>query len=274
MTTVSCIVVTTLVVVSLANLVLLVHVIMNSVYKCNPSRTLLKKVNIRKREDTSYQDLKVTANYNFAAALIVEVDSENFEFVCGVAVISKKWVLTPAHCVDAISGHAKSKIKISSNTLKLKYRIWYDIDKVVKHESYKAVQHLNDVALISVKQPFKDKDTKSVILPNKSYMYLADSVATSVGWIGTKVVAMDLKLLLHKQCQNAFNSGVSKSSFCAERKACIYDNGGFLIQKGVLIGIISFGVGCTSKPVVYTKISLYEDWFKKQKTGAFYKGST
>ncbi|XP_044253146.1 trypsin V-A-like [Tribolium madens] len=276
MTTVSCIVVTTLVVVSLANLVLLVHVIMNSIYKCNQNRTYLKRIaKIQKREDSSFQDqeFKVTTN-NFVAALIVEIDGDSFEFVCGVAIVGKKWALTPAHCVDSIIDQPRIKTKVSSNTLKLKYGIWYDIDKMIKHQNYKPNQHVNDVALISVKQPFKEKEVKSVILPTKNYLYVAESTATAVGWVSQEVFAIDLKLLPHKHCQSVYLEGITNGTFCAEKKACVYDHGGFLIQKGVLIGTVSFGIGCTSKPIVYTKISLFENWFKHQKIGAVFKGST
>jgi secreted trypsin-like serine protease len=278
MTTVSCIVVTTLVVVSLANLVLLVHVIMHSLAKCDRPRTVLQKVpkipKIQKREDVAslQEHAPSTANYKFMGALVLlRDDDDDSEFVCGVAIISKKWVLTAAHCVEAILDQSKDKVKVSSGAVKFKYGFWHDVDKMIVHEKYTFFEYANNVALVSVVQQFKGKDVTIVPLPSVNYKYLASSNATALAWSRVEVFAINVKLLLHKQCQSAHFDRVDDGVFCAERKTCVLDYGGLLVQKGVMVGSVTFGVGCGTKPVVYSKISVFEEWIKSNKVGAVFK---
>ncbi|KAJ3647134.1 hypothetical protein Zmor_024669 [Zophobas morio] len=271
MTSVSCVIITTLVVISLANLLLLVHVIMHSMVKCEQTRTITKKIPKIQKRDNSAATTHNRNKYKFMAALVVLFGDDDFQFVCGVAIISKKWVLTAAHCVDPLLDEPHEKMKVVSCFEKMKYGLWYDVEEVVVHDGYKESPLANNLAVISVGRFFKEKEVGFVALPRRSYKYLANSSATALGWAGGELVAVDVKLMSYRVCRGAYFDQVSDATFCAEKKSCFFDHGGFLMQRDVLVGVVSFGVGCGVKPVVYSRVSGFEEWFRGRKVGLVFK---
>lgn len=306
-TTMSCIIVTTLIVVSLANLILLVHVIMQSTKKCEPqhsisvSKNRLKKIQkTRKSQDIS-QDYRASINnYKFMAAIILvgneeEEEEENeMEFICGAAIISKFWAITPAHCAQSIAHQDVEKVKISINSSKINHPQLNDCEKIVTHNKFDSVKRTNNLALIKSKQPFKGKNVVAISLPTSNFIFLANASAVILGWgMGEQqdqppqLYAMEVKLFSLQTCQDFYpeEKVIEYGLFCAGRYAtegrtmCIVDYGGVLVTKDLLIGVISYGIGCTRDgyPSVYTNVAQFENWIRlvdKSKTpiGAVFKG--
>ena len=110
------------------------------------------------------------------------------------------------------------------------------------------------------------------------------TVCWAAGWgkvdretTATILQEVDLAMISDKMCDKTENTGkiIKDKMFCAGyleggKDGCQGDSGGPLIcavdGQPVLVGVTSWGYGCALKnsPGVWTKVSSYVDWIKKQ----------
>lgn len=168
------------------------------------------------------------------------------------------------------------------------------IEKVTPHEKYAVspTPH-NDIAILRTKTPMVWRLTEDgfgsvnrICLPKRYQDYRAGEKVTASGWgdlwfegnSPDVLNAVDLPIVATDECRAGKAKvylGVNNDHVCAAPKeggkdTCQGDSGGPLAKKrggrSELVGIVSFGpAGCTvpDKPAVYTKVSHYIDWIKR-----------
>lgn len=192
---------------------------------------------------------------------------------CGGSIISRRWVLTAAHCVM----ESPRLLKVYSGSESIFGEGYtHDIRRVVIHSSYDKYTLENDIAVISVRQPFaRENNTKRIQLFSANEEIDAGTLGLVAGWgkgnnpdhllhvAYVPVVARHL-------CHSLLGIYIPRSAICAGfdsggADACQGDSGGPLVVDGRLAGITSFGFGCgkPEKPGVYTKVSHYRWWIYK-----------
>ncbi|XP_061841495.2 suppressor of tumorigenicity 14 protein-like [Nerophis lumbriciformis] len=210
---------------------------------------------------------------------------------CGASVLSRRWLLTAAHCVqdngpirysqadqwEALLGqHTQSSAK--EWTARRKVR------RIVAHRDYDPLTFHNDVALMELDSDVPlNQHIWPICLPSPTHRFPAGRQAWITGWGATREGGLAANILLKAEvriinssvCNSLMKNQVMDGMLCAGVlkggvDACQGDSGGPLSvvsQSGrvFLAGVVSWGDGCArrNKPGVYTRITKYRGWIKE-----------
>ncbi|XP_030760915.1 proclotting enzyme-like [Sitophilus oryzae] len=219
--------------------------------------------------------------------------SHGGEYHCGAALISRKHLITAAHCVNGFD------VRDLSVTLGDHDRTSADrfnhievrrLRSVKKHEHFDVSTYNNDIAILEMDIPISFSDKMNpVCLPNADFVDYSGRVGIIAGW-GKTEERGDTSDVLRKVAvpvwskQECYNSGygerkISENMFCAgyvegQIDACQGDSGGPLQLSNSLgdmeiIGVVSWGRGCArpNLPGIYTKVANYLHWIEEQLEG-------
>lgn len=161
----------------------------------------------------------------------VSVQSGGIHHRCGGSIISKRWILTAAHCID---GDTNSSIEVRVGaTHKYNDGRLIKIKNIFLHEMYENLDY--DFGLIELRTDLEFTDRiKSIPLPDFGDAYVAPGTICLVsGWGSTKVPS-DPSLILRgaevpivdqKDCVRAYseypNRNITSRMICAG-----YEEGG------------------------------------------------
>ncbi|XP_074510127.1 suppressor of tumorigenicity 14 protein homolog [Sebastes fasciatus] len=210
--------------------------------------------------------------------------------VCGASIISKKWLLSAAHCfaTDSPANHIASNWQTYSGMQDQYKQDGVQLKKVkriITHPDYNSMTYDYDIALLELSEPLEFTNTiQPICLPASSHVFPAGMPCWVTGW-GTLreggrtaqvLQKAQVKIINDTVCNVVTEGQVTSRMLCSGFlsggvDACQGDSGGPLVcfeesGKWFQAGIVSWGEGCArrNKPGVYSRVTKLRDWIKKE----------
>jgi secreted trypsin-like serine protease len=213
---------------------------------------------------------------------------------CGGSLISKKFVITAAHCAyNRLSINAEPDVvrlgELAFNETN-RYRKDFVIEEIITHPQYKARFIYQDIALLRLKGTveFSKLIRPACLWTDQGFGNYSKVAATGWGSVGqfqdgsNILLKVNLDLIDNESCSKFLKkyrrmpNGLIDTQMCSGvltggKDTCEGDSGGPLQVKVNenrcvyhVLGLTSFGFICggENQPAIYTRISSYLDWIE------------
>lgn len=214
----------------------------------------------------------------------VSLQRSNSHF-CGGALISNRYVLTAAHCLDRILLPSVVSVRVGATQFNSGGQV-ISVSRIILHPGWNGNgrSYDNDIALVLLASSPTVANARAIALPaaNAQIPDLANMAVTGWGSIregGSVVTTLQEVIVPHvdlNRCANLYKASasappVTSVMLCAGieanggKDACQGDSGGPAVYNNQLFGIVSWGIGCARPrfPGVYARVTSYLDWIKE-----------
>lgn len=218
---------------------------------------------------------------DFPYQVSVRLETYMLLHICGGSIYAPRVVITAAHC---IKGRYASYIRIvaGQNSIADLEEQGVKVSKLIPHAGYNKKTYVNDIGLIITREPL---EYSALVQPIAVALEAPPSGAQAVvsGWgkraeddeaLPAMLRAVELQIIEKSTCGAQYltkDYTVTDEMLCAGyleggKDTCNGDSGGPLAVDGVLVGVVSWGVGCGREgfPGVYTSVNSHIDWIEEQ----------
>nr|CAH7730952.1 unnamed protein product [Callosobruchus chinensis] len=218
--------------------------------------------------------------YPYQVGIVIRGDA-----FCGGSLISRRFVLTAAHCVD---GAKNNDLEIILGAHKIfeheSTQVRRQADSVIVHENFDPHSFENDIALIKLSKPVELNDViRTIPLPKSrgcDDIYSEQDVVSterSINDISSVLEVVTLQVTSFDYCKAFFKKDeeedgvvyVSRKNICTSgvgiKGTCDGDSGGPLQFNGTQIGIVSIGSDTceTGSPSIFTRVDWFLNWIRR-----------
>ncbi|KAK9695315.1 Trypsin [Popillia japonica] len=189
--------------------------------------------------------------------------------ICGGSIISASYVVTAAHCTDGSSASSLS-IRAGSSTRNSGGTV-VGVSALNQHPSYDSWSLDYDISVLALSSSPLLANIAAISLPSQNQQLAAGTESVVSGWGTTsengaaanQLQAVTVPIVSSSDCQSAYSPwySITARMLCAGsteggRDACQGDSGGPLAADGVLVGVVSWGIGCARPqyPGVYASV--------------------
>ncbi|XP_073348694.1 coagulation factor IX [Pagrus major] len=202
---------------------------------------------------------------------------------CGGTLVSDRWVVSAAHCMESTADHVtigdfdKRRPDPGEQLIK--------VQKVFVHPHFHAFTYDSDIALIYLDRPIARGPTAApACLPDhhlSKYLLQEGNRGVVTGWGLTRFLGrssrflrkVTLPVVSYSDCTASTEQVITDNMFCAgyldvSKDACRGDSGGPMVvnYRGTwfLTGVVSWGEKCATKGKygVYTRLGNFLNWIR------------
>ncbi|XP_047994826.1 trypsin beta-like [Leguminivora glycinivorella] len=222
-------------------------------------------------------------HFPHALYILFTCPGETGTWLCGGSILTQNVFLTAAHCLN-MQCNMKIEAVAGSENVQKSHSIIRLVDKYHRHEYYddQGLSLRNDIALLACKVPLPlGRNVKRVVVA-KHFPRNTKMVAVA-GWgrfsETSTALSKTLKfvwqfLQTESYCQRRLGEPLWAGQMCATNNAknypTVHDSGCALVSKsGHQLGLVSYRIPTVPDVVVYTNVSHFYPWIKKNARNIF-----